>query len=253
MTYAEVARMIGGRRQPHGDRGRPGGLIGGRAAAPAAAYTDHESALLLPIGHLRGIRHHQERPLGGSAYALRLGREVIDLPLNDFVVWSHAHGVQPHVQERAWMRSTVAEVVGNVGLTEPVQHVIDRLVRRGALAEVVLEPESEIAFARRHRVCPLMLGLGNTSDTPWIYRIGLPYAVMTTVLEDVYQLWDGMHLGDNLWSACCNLFNLAAEADVDLGHAGPADLLHDFLGELHRLLSASCLYIDLAGAEAGDG
>lgn len=190
--------------------------------APVAA------ALIVPIGQYAGA-------VAPDHEVLRRG---VAEPLTEgaFRGWVLAHGpLDPIVAARiAWTHTELVRYAELAGLGDASEQVTD-LLRRHLLAEVPCFGSAAVDFARRHRAVPLMLGLGNTADEPGQFALGYVGEAMVYVDAEAYEVWLWSAVEQSLWSAC-----EAASPDGDAGR-----VLTGFLAGLHRLTSASALYLDV--------
>ncbi|GAA1607111.1 hypothetical protein GCM10009804_73870 [Kribbella hippodromi] len=182
------------------------------------------ATLMFPIGHCLGTYYTDSAD--DHVQQVRLGGEIVELSDEEFTVWSLAHGLSDAGQA-VWDRTRIMTLLTS---DFPVA-VIDSLLARHLLAEV--DPDNPTTFAARHRLLPLQLGLGNTTDVPAMFRSGttdLPLAGMTRAL---YDLWLWAHLSPNLLTAC-------KEHEVDLTAV---------LTMLHALLTPNAACLDFAAPE----
>ena len=68
------------------------------------------------------------------------------------------------------------------------------------------------AFAERHQVLPLGIGLGNDAESLAAFRIGMPEQTRARVAPAVFDVWAFGHLQPSLWDACQS----TAQADDEL-------------------------------------
>jgi hypothetical protein len=209
---------------------------------------------ILPVGHYTGALH----PAGH--HTVRVGREAVTFAdAAAFAVWAAAHRPLERTAE-PWTRETVAaaaapgqaaasaaavEATGapaameTAGTSTPSK-IIDDLLRDGILVEVT---DAE-AFARTHRVIPIMVGLGNTEDDPTGYDIGLfgmsPVITVPALVNEIWQ-WGGV--GVTLWAVC----EAFAQAGTRAGGADfdAAGVLAEFLAALPTLVGANAAYVDV--------
>jgi hypothetical protein len=106
---------------------------------------------------------------------------------------------------------------------------------------VVASVTDEQEFAARYRLMPLLVGLGNTEESPDIYAIGLPGTPAAQVNAGSYELWQWSALAPTLWHTC------EVRAKVTEDPVSAAELVADVLAEARPLLANSCAYLDLAG------
>ncbi|WP_436501626.1 hypothetical protein [Actinokineospora sp. HUAS TT18] len=184
--------------------------------------------LLVPIGHNLGAFH-----LGGTrVQQVRRGTDIVELSDVDFALWALAHGSPDPAHTGPWDRAAIVAAAAGLGLTD-VDPVIDGFLAAGLLAAV--DPTDAVGFAERHRLIPLLLGLGDTAEG--MYEVGLidtPLLAMTGALAD---LWEWSPLSADLWRACQET---AALASTD-----PGEVLAGLIDSLHSLLSMNAACVDV--------
>ena len=216
-------------------------------AGPAA------EPLVFPLGHSMGPFHqHRDSPPG--YWVVRLGW---DSPLlhghRAAEVWALAHGLADRVHTTPWTRSVLREVAHEAGVGD-ADAVLDGLLERGLVAELVPGSEEAERFAGAHRVQSLLLGLGALPDGSPGNGVGLlGRPPLARVSPRTYEFWQWAHLWPTLSDAATGLAELAAQQP---GHppedADPAAVLDRLFGELHTLLCGHAVYLDrsLAVADA---
>lgn len=133
--------------------------------------------------------------------------------------------------------------VGN--LATDVDRILIELIRSGLAVELTPGEDSAVRFAQTHRIHSRMLGLGNTSERPWEYSIGLFDLPVIGVTRIIYNLWGWSFAYPSLWSACVGLAGQEREAgSTDDELTDPQRLLAAFCGTLHQLLSVNVVYLD---------
>ncbi|MEV0271550.1 hypothetical protein AB0H43_22460 [Hamadaea sp. NPDC050747] len=171
--------------------------------------TTAQAMLLLPIGQFCGVSGPPDDP--ATRYPIRVADLMIEVDAGLFTVWAQAHGVPA---EETW---TSAELT--------------RLLADGLLARV--EPDDAIGFAHRHRLEPLVMGLGADGDR---FVLGLPGTPLVSVSGPMFAVWAAAPTEPDLWSVC---LRLAAETSAE-----PATLLPGLLDGLRPLLTAGAAYLD---------
>ncbi|MFI5955614.1 hypothetical protein [Cryptosporangium sp. NPDC051539] len=179
-------------------------------------------SILLPVGHLLGSEY--DEATGEATQRIRVGPDVVHLDGPRFAVWSLAHGT-----------STVDGVLAS-GLPD-ADVALAALLDDGLVT--VVAPDAVEAFARRHRLVPLMLGLGNLPESPEVYQIGLPGSPLLHVSAAVFDVFRWSPVENDLWSA-----GMATAGR--LGSVGPEELLGELLAVVHTLLASSAVCLDAA-------
>ncbi|GAB3406520.1 hypothetical protein [Flindersiella endophytica] len=199
------------------------------------------TTLMFPIGHSLGTYHFE----GDSndhvqqiryVQQVRLGREIVELSSEEFAVWSIAHGLgeQPDSDAGPWDRARMEGVFEGSTIKDAAR-VVDDLLGRGLLVEVDVDsPEAAAGFARRHRLLPLHLGLGNSARLRTMFVAGTKERPLVGMTPTLYEMWLWSHLAPNLLAAC--------------EEATPGGLI-DVLAALHVLLAPSAACLDLAVQE----
>ncbi|MFG1922446.1 hypothetical protein [Cryptosporangium sp. NPDC048952] len=192
--------------------------------------------MLLPVGHYLGAFH----PGPGqppSYHVVRAGWEPFRLAdETELDVWGFAHGLpdaEPFTRES--LLAAAAE-------HPEADAVLDGLLDKGLVVEVVPGTEQAREFAEQHRLQPLLLGLGHTRDDE-LDAIGVPGLVVALrATPSVLEVWEWAHLWPDLWSACEGL----AEAARDSGHGetDPAAVLTFVLDAVQTLVAHGAAYLD---------
>jgi hypothetical protein len=201
--------------------------------------------IVLPVGHYQGPFH----PGGGlppSHHLVRLGWEPVQLTEEIEVdVWGLAHGLPAEqAGAGAWTRSAVLDAALDAGHSD-AGPVLDRLLDRGLVVEVTPGTGEAREFARRHRLQPLLIGLGQTPAEP-LDAIGVPGLVVALrATPRVFEVWEWTHLWPDLWAACEGL----AEAGRDTGRKDPTEtdpdqVLTFVLGAVQTLIAHGAAYLD---------
>jgi hypothetical protein len=201
--------------------------------------------LILPIGHYIGAFYGTP---GSTEHTqqVRIGAEVFHLDDPQFTVWALAHGVPARVAEARWTRAELEEAAGKAGVAGAAG-VIDEFLAAGSLAEVTPGTPDAVEFGRNYRTVPLMLGLGNTPEEPWLYAVGFPGEPIVKMRGVLYDLWEWGHMDADLWSACEGAAATARRVRIDDPEQNdPERLLTGLLESLHTLLGPHALYLDLS-------
>jgi hypothetical protein len=212
-----------------------------------------EEPLVLPLGHAMGP-FHQRRGAPPAYWLVRLGWDSPLLPDRATAdVWALAHGDPDQVPRTPWTRQQLCRTAREAGVEEP-ESVLDGLVARGLVAEVVPGTPEAAEFAATHRVQSLLLGLGELPDQRGLDGIGLlGMPPLARVPLGTYEFWQWGHLWPTLSEAAAGLAEMAAQAPEHAPEeADPVQVLDRVLRELHELLAVRAVYLDrsLAIADA---
>lgn len=199
----------------------------------------HE-ALILPVGHDLGARSAD--PDTGWQQ-VRVGAEVMELSRPECVVWLLAHSLDDADRPT---RQSLLEQAGRFGVHRSgADATIDRFLDDGLLAEVGPGRDAAIAFACRHQLVPLMLGLGPDPEDAGMLLLGLMNQPVVQVSPALYDLWTWAHLSPQLWAACEDAVATARRQGVtDPGELDPGEVLTGFLAAVHGLLRVRAAYLD---------
>ncbi|SCX45779.1 hypothetical protein SAMN03159343_1667 [Klenkia marina] len=196
--------------------------------------------LVLPIGQCLGVGP------AGPVVEVRLGAAVEELGPEEFALWSMAHsdpagGTDPWGPAGLLAAAQRAEVDGAAG------HV-DALLERGLLARAVPGTPSAHALAGAVRLLPLTMGLGNTHQSPHVYRMGRPDRLLAVGSSTTYDLFQWAHMESSLWRACEAAAAVSARVGAtDPGLVDPDELLTGILTGLHALLGTNAACLDTWG------
>lgn len=201
--------------------------------------------LIFPIGCYTGTMYEDPYTVDRH-HNVMVGAQLLQLNDEQLAVWLLARGVPEQVTDRPWTRPTLRDEAAKAGIAN-VEQVLAGLTADGLVVETTPGTEHSVDFAESYRFVPLMLGLGNTSEEPWLYRIGFFQQPVISVAGEVYGMWEWAHVDNNLWAAC----HAYADTSKRAGSSDPDDtvperVLTGFLGAIHPLLTASAAYLDLA-------
>lgn len=198
--------------------------------------------LLVPIGHDLGALYDGE---GGRRQQIRAGIELVELTPPEYVVWLLAHGIDN--LDRPTRRSVSSAVERLDVEAHDHAEVVEGLVGRGLLAEVDPDAESAVAFAQRHQLVPLLMGLGPDQDG--LQAIGLLDQPVLQVSGAVYDVWVWSHLSPQLWTGCEEAAEVARRVGVtEPDEIDPRGVLAGILRSVHGLLGVRAAYLDRRGA-----
>ncbi|MGH3656213.1 MAG: hypothetical protein ACRDUA_06105 [Micromonosporaceae bacterium] len=200
--------------------------------------------LLLPVGHFTGVFPTEHDPRQ-RIYQVRKGDDLIGLPDAAFAVWGLCHGRSNQPADQPWTRTAVLTAAENGGVDD-VGRLLRELVNDDLASEVVPGSRQAIGFAQAYRLCPTLLGLGNSAKDPGTYEIGLFGTPMLQVSRNIFEVWRWAPVTRNLWEVC----QLFTEAERTHGETNPESVdpevvLTGVLGALHGLFTAGAAYLDV--------
>jgi hypothetical protein len=208
-------------------------------------FSDPQEPLVFPVGHFMGAFHAE---VGGALRyrKLRVGMDIRQLTTDqEFGVWALTHGLPDRLDQTAWTRSALLRVAAEMELTD-APTVLDTLITRGVVAEVTPGTDEAVEFARRHRLQPLMTGLGNTPQDPLTFSlgfVGIPPVVK--INNFLYELWQWGRIGRSLWQTVEMFAKVEQEVTAKgQGVPDPESALTRILGQLHVLLAHNAAYLD---------
>jgi hypothetical protein len=190
-----------------------------------------------PIGQLIRVRASE------NEFHVRVGARLERLSSADFSVWAMAHGPADHVP-RPWTADELADQARAVGLTDAPARLV-HLLESGLVALAAPGTESGVALARRVRMVPLVVGLGNSAENPDAYSVGLPGRPLAVLSAAAYDLFEWSTMETSLWRACEGAAATAARVGIEDPLASdPHAVLASLLEDLHRLLTPNAVCLD---------
>jgi hypothetical protein len=197
-------------------------------------------ALLFPVGHYLGVNNRLDAT--APQQQVRRGATFHGLTEEHYAIWAAAHGTAEAIENDVpWQRQSIAAHPRVIGLAR-VDELIDELLGMGLLVEAAPGTDQALAFARSHRLVPLMLGLGNSGRKPGVFGIGFLRQPVVEVSFGIYDLWQWSSMDDSLWATCENSAEVARRSKVE--SLDPVELLTGFLPTLHALLLANAACLD---------
>lgn len=205
--------------------------------------TDDPGTLLFPIGHCFGTYYESPDP-AGHHQRVRVGPDVVRLSDEQFTVWSLTHSAPDRPPDQPWGRRAVLDLARTVGMLD-AEEVLDGLLSDAMVAAVVPGTDAAVQFARRYRLVPTMVGLGNSAAEPGLYSVGLPGQPVVQMTSIVYDLYEWAHMDPSLWNACNGAADTSRRVEItDPTATDPTRLLDALLACLHTLLSPNAVYLD---------
>lgn len=205
--------------------------------------TPFAAALIVPVGQFIGA-YYAPAPSTEHYFQVRVGPDIVRLGDDQFAVWGLAHGAPDRPADEPWTARSVVAAARAQGIGT-AEEVLVGLLADYLLFEVTLGQRAAVEFAARHRLVPLMLGLGNSAEDPRVYSVGLPGQPLVTMSSLAYDLYQWAHLDNDLWSACEGAAATAVRIGIeDPVATDPARLLDAFLGSVHVFLGPNSVYFD---------
>lgn len=202
-----------------------------------------DASLVFPIGHCIGASYDPAEPTEHS-FQVRVGADVIRLDDARFAIWGLAHGLPERPLEQPWGREGVLDAARRAGVPWATR-VLDALIEDHMLCETTAGTDSALDFARRYRMIPLMLGLGNTAEEPLLYSVGMVGQPVVAMSAMAYDLYEWAHMDSSIWLACEGAAATAVRVGVeDPDATDPVHMLDALLGTLHVLLSPNAVCLD---------
>jgi hypothetical protein len=199
--------------------------------------SDSPPLQVYPIGQLIRVRASE------NEFHVRVGARLERLSSADFSVWAMAHGPADHVP-RPWTPGELAAQADTVGVADAPARLA-RLAETGLVALAAPGTDTGLALARRVRMVPLVLGLGNSAENPDAYSVGLPGRPLAVLSAAAYDLFEWATMETSLWRACEGAAATAARVGLEDPLASdPEALLASLLGDLHRLLTPNAVCLD---------
>lgn len=160
--------------------------------------------IILPAGMMMGEYHRpdkaEETP---EHWHINLGGYAELLTLEELTVWASA-SIDPKRQAQlGGSRTVLLQVVASLDeaeIPDPAS-IVDDLLRRRLLVEFDPVDGDIEEFARRHRVIPTGVGLGNSHEEPLTYRIAVGGEPRVHVNGDVYALWANTIYYPSIWDS----------------------------------------------------
>lgn len=205
--------------------------------------------VLIPVGQDLGPERAATSETG-YAYRVFDGAVVHELDADEYAVWSAAAGELTSV-DAPWGPQQALAAAGRSGVEDPPA-VMDDLVERGLLAEVLIGSEDAIRFCVLHRVESRMHIVGPSADLVGGAAIGLPGRAVTAVSADCANVFLYGPVFDDLWTVCGAVAEVTPTQQFE---RVPKQLMlaELFLMEAQSLLAAGALcfmraHLDRSGA-----
>lgn len=208
--------------------------------------------VIVPAGMMMGEYHRpgstDEAP---EHWHISLGGYAELLTLEELTVWAAA-SLDPHRQAQlGGTRTMLCQAVADTDearVPKPAS-VVDELLRRGLLVE--FDPlDGDIAeFARRYRLIPTGVGLGNSHEDPLTYRIAVGGEPRVDVNGDIYALWANTFYHPSIWDSAAHfakeMANYAPQpTDGDTPQLDAESVARALAANLPLLVSAETAVLD---------
>jgi len=202
----------------------------------APAEPDDDVQRVLPLGHSLGVRDD------GTRFEVRLGPLLHRLDAPRFAVWALCSGLPDAVGP--WTAADVLARALDAGVADAAQ-ALDRLRADGLVATAAPVGPTAHELARRVRLMPQLLGLGNSAEAPHSWSMGFPDRPVVALDATLYDLVCTAHLDSSLWRACESSSAVARRSGVpDPVATDPEQLLAALLRAIHPLLSSGAVRLD---------
>ena len=191
---------------------------------------------VFPVGHFFGVRD------AGTRFEVRVGPLLHRLDAPGFAVWALSHGLPDAVG--AWTVEQVVATAAEAG-TAGAAEAMDRLQADGLVVTAAPVGPTAHDLARRVRLVPQLLGLGNSAEAPHTWSMGFPDRPVVSMDATLYDVVSWAHMDTSLWRACEGSSAVARRSGVADEVATDAELtLAALLRSLHPLLSSGAVRLD---------
>jgi hypothetical protein len=178
-------------------------------------------------------------------HVVRVGWQVHRLPDGaPMDTWAGCQGTGGDpLLDAPWTRDAALAAAAENEVPDAARH-LDQLIAQGLVVEVADDAQAA-AFATRHRLQPLLVGMGDSPEDPF-ETLGIPgLAPAARVRPRVGEVWEWVGLWPSLAAAQQAFGEIARQAGQD--PAGTAGELRFLLGAVQTLVGASAAYLDAAG------
>lgn len=207
--------------------------------------------VIVPVGMMLGeyFRPGADGGANPEHWHISVGGYAEYLDAQEVKVWAAAM-LDPEKQAR--LEGTRDSLVTTVrqatdGAIINPDAVIDGLLKRGLLTEFDPVDGDLEQFARRHRLFPLGVGMGNTRDDPLVYRIAVGNQARIGVNGDVYALWSNTLYFPNLWESCQRFakeMNAYAQPRERVAELETETVIRGLSANIPLLVSSECAFLD---------
>lgn len=198
------------------------------------------ASLVLPVGLPLGPLH---LPGAAGPAPLMVARGAVEEPLDpaEAAVWTLLHDLGDSVLALPALRGAAADAGGAEAAA-----AVDRLLARGLVVEVGTRAVEVLAFARAHRVRPLLLGLGNTPERPADVALGLVGSPVLWVTARLAARWADAVLWPDLATAAAYEVARVRGAEAHPSDDELAGEVWELVPHLPTLVGRYCGWIDVA-------
>jgi hypothetical protein len=206
--------------------------------------------LLVPVGKLLSTYDGGRAWPGQRLGLVRIGRMPHELTEPEYRVWSLSHGVPETVLLRPWTARAVAEFASASGVADP-GGTIAALIGRGLLAEISPGTAERVDFARRFRLVPQTVGLGNPEpEFPDMFVAGERADLAVAIDPAQWLVWRLAAADVDLLHTCVYVaaaledHDWPGSAEIAAPGEDAVDLVHIIVNALHTLLAAGVVHLD---------
>lgn len=211
--------------------------------------------VVVPVGMMLGeyFRVDAEANKGPDCWHVSVGGKAEQLNADEVKVWATAM-LEPERQARLeGTREVLLDAVraATKGVISRPGKVLDDLLARGLLIEFDPVEGDVEAIARRYRLFPLGVGMGNSGEDPMMYRIAIGSEPRIGVNGDVYALWSNSLYYLNLWDSCeqfAKEMNQYVRPDSDMQELDASSVMRELALNIPLLVSAECAFLDPVAA-----
>ncbi|MQA03531.1 MAG: hypothetical protein GEV07_12700 [Streptosporangiales bacterium] len=211
--------------------------------------------VIVPVGMMLGeyFRVDGQHSSSPEFWHVSVGGYAEQLNADEVKVWASAM-VEPERQAklegtRELLLDTVRKATKGV-ISRPGK-IVDELIERGLLIEFDPVEGDVETIARKHRLFPLGVGMGNSGDDPLMYRIAVGSEPRIGVNGDVYALWSNSLYYLNLWQSCQQFakeMNQYVTPGGDMEELDAESVMRELAVNIPLLVSAECAFLDPVAA-----
>lgn len=207
--------------------------------------------VIVPVGMMLGEYFRVDAVSAPTPefWHVSVGGNAAKLNADEIKVWATAM-LEPERQAKLeGTREVLIESVraATKGVISRPGKIIDDLLSRGLLLEFDPEHGDMETVARKHRLFPLGVGMGNSGEDPMMYRIAVGSEPRIGVNGDVYALWSNSLYYLNLWDSCeqfAKEMNQYVRTSSGMEELDAESVMRELAVNIPLLVSAECAFLD---------